>query len=402
MKILMLSDFFYPDTTGGLNRVVHELGKRLVGFGNRVALLTRNPQNRFPEHERVEGIEVFRYPWPDSRLGRFIGLARGHTKIFDKAVSTLGGVDILNPHLPLPVFTAGLTGRLPRAPQIFVLHSPWPEEVELKCRAFGTHSLAQSIFVRGSRWIESRALARSEAVVTLSQYCAQKVKEAYHHPRVSVIPGGVDLQAFQPVPNKRALRQEWGWPERKTVLVTLRNLRPRMGVDNLLRAFADVHRQKPETFLAIGGDGSLRERWQALSASLGLGDAVRFEGRIPPERLPGFYAAADLFVLPTEALEGFGLVTLEAMASGLPVLGTPVGGTPEILQPFAPECLLESGQPQDIAKGLMKILENRAKIAALGIQARTHVEEHYSWDRFAKGVENVFTLSASLQLARAA
>jgi glycosyltransferase involved in cell wall biosynthesis len=100
-----------------------------------------------------------------------------------------------------------------------------------------------------------------------------------------------------------------------------------MGLEILLRAFRLLAREVPDLHLAIGGSGPLEGMLRALRGSLGLSDRVRFLGYVPEAALPGLYAAADLFVLPTEQLEGFGLVTVEALACGTPVVGTPVGAT---------------------------------------------------------------------------
>ena len=137
--------------------------------------------------------------------------------------------------------------------------------------------------------------------------------------------------------------------------------------------------------LLIGGAGSLRGALEAQSQALGLGDHVRFLGFVPDADLPRYYQAADLFVLPTRELEGFGLVTVEALACGTPVLGTPVGATPEILRTLCPSLVFRGTTPEVMAEDLERFLEDQQRdpdaYARLRAACREHVERHYAWER---------------------
>jgi glycosyltransferase involved in cell wall biosynthesis len=142
--------------------------------------------------------------------------------------------------------------------------------------------------------------------------------------------------------DRSGLQRSLGWPEGR-VLFTLRRLVPRMGLDRLLRAFCDARKTTGNVSLVIAGDGPLRGSLQSLASELGLAGSVRFEGRVPDEALPRMYAAADAFVLPTAELECFGLIALEALASGRPVLATPIGAIPEVVGAIEPLWLAEDG-----------------------------------------------------------
>jgi glycosyltransferase involved in cell wall biosynthesis len=106
----------------------------------------------------------------------------------------------------------------------------------------------------------------------------------------------------------------------------------------------------------IGGSGSLRGKLEAQAESLGLGKSVTFLGRLEDRQLPLAYAACDAFVLPTAELECFGLIALEALSAGRPVLATPVGAIPEIIRKVEPLWLARSADPQDIADLLRQYL----------------------------------------------
>ena len=144
----------------------------------------------------------------------------------------------------------------------------------------------------------------------------------------------------------------------------------------------------------IGGSGPLRGKLVSLSRELGIGERVIFAGFISEEDLPDFYRMADLFVLPTVELEGFGLVTLEALASGVPVLGTPVGGTREILGRLDERFLFRDSTPLAMAEGILGTLremrENPALAQALAGRCRRFAETNYSWEKNVVATEGLF------------
>ena len=144
--------------------------------------------------------------------------------------------------------------------------------------------------------------------------------------RVRVVPGGVDAARYdRPRPTSEA-KALLGWPQDRPVVVAVRRLAQRMGLDNLIRAMPEVTRRVPEALLMIAGRGPQRSELDAQVAALGLADNVRFLGFIADDDLPLVYRAADIAVMPSRELEGFGLTAVEALAAGTPVLVTPVGG----------------------------------------------------------------------------
>jgi glycosyltransferase involved in cell wall biosynthesis len=120
----------------------------------------------------------------------------------------------------------------------------------------------------------------------------------------------------------------------------------------------------------------------------GLGGSVRLAGYIPEEDLAAYYQCADLFILPTRLLEGFGLVTLEALAAGTPVLATPVAANPEILERLDPGMLLTDVSPAGITAGILAFIPRyEADRAGMRAACRKFIEENYSWAKYARGVE---------------
>jgi glycosyltransferase involved in cell wall biosynthesis len=212
-----------------------------------------------------------------------------------------------------------------------------------------------------------------------------------------VIPAGVDLNRFRPHDDKQSLRNRLGIPNSNFTLFTVRNLEPRMGLENLILAFQKILKAKTNVFLVVGGEGPLSKNLKNLARETGVENRVKFVGYIPEEELPNYYQMADIFILPTKELEGFGLVTVEALASGLPVLGTPVGGTKEILAHMGPEFLFSDTTPDSMASLIIKAMQdwaiNPEIYDEISRKCRKVAENHYSWDTHITRLENLFKVT---------
>jgi glycosyltransferase involved in cell wall biosynthesis len=163
----------------------------------------------------------------------------------------------------------------------------------------------------------------------------------------------------------------------------------------LLRAFAAVAEDRPAVHLFVAGDGPLRGELEATAADLGIADRVTFLGYVPDADLPSAYATADCFALPTRQLEGFGLATLEALASGTPVVATPVGGTTEILSGLdgddrVPAGMVVSSVEADALADRMTAWADLdpAERETAGRACRDHAVENYTWERTAAALED--------------
>jgi len=250
--------------------------------------------------------------------------------------------------------------------------------------------------VLARKYIEKAILRKSDRIVVLSQHTRDKLGKVYGLPasKVSIIPGGVDLEKFKPSAHKPQIRADLNLPENRFILFTVRNLVPRMGLENLISALKIVLSESRNLFLVIGGEGPLAPSLSKAVADCNLGEFVHFVGYISDENLPSYYQMADLFVLPTKELEGFGMVTLEALASGLPVLGTPVGGTKEILACLGPEFLFADETPASMAELILKAAKTWGKDPEaydhISKKCRSVAERYYSWDAHIDQLEGLF------------
>jgi glycosyltransferase involved in cell wall biosynthesis len=212
-----------------------------------------------------------------------------------------------------------------------------------------------------------------------------------------IIPGGTDTKKFCPSENTNEInemRKKIGIPKGYKFLLTVRRLEARMGLDNLITAIAElVHKNSKLKFkLVIVGKGSLNNKLRSQSTLSGLDDYIYFSGFVPDDLLPAYYAAADLFIMPTSFIEGFGIATVEALSTGLPVFGTPIGGTTEILQSIDKNLLFRDADAKSMAEKIELFLKDPGPILSLKSNCREEVLNKYSWDLITDRIEEELEL----------
>jgi glycosyltransferase involved in cell wall biosynthesis len=388
LRVLMVSDVSPLVMAGGAERVLWEQSSRLVRRGHRVQVLSRYPAEDVAESLEREGVRIQHYPVDRRSTLRFFFSSILQARKAVTRILAEEGFDFLQPYQPFSGYGALRSGRARGLPCLYTFLSPAPLEYISRRGMTGHHrpGLIGRMALVMLWGIERACLRRATRIHVLSDFSAAQLWKLYHIPsdRIVRIPGGVDIERFRPTPDRGALREALGLPAGSAILLTVRNLEARMGLDTLIRAMAILRQHLPGVLLLIGGAGSLRGQLELFAASLDLQRHVRFLGYIPESNLPLYYQAADAFVLPTRELEGFGLVTVEALSCGTPVLGTPVGATPEILGPLHPSLLVQDATPEAMAEGLRRFLESTEKDPAGGMllrqACRRHVETHYTWD----------------------
>lgn len=388
LRLLVVADVSPLERHGGAARVIREQSRRLAARGHRVLVLCRHPGGDTPARGDVGGVPVVHYA-VDRRNPLAFGLTSitGARRCF-RELDGAEGWDAVIFHQPFSAaaLAAGAPGA---ARRLYVFHSPARDEYRVRAEPLGggRPALGTGLVAAVLGCLERRALRAASVVVVLSEFSRQVLARTHGGLRAPVvtIPGAVDLARFRPPADRRAVREALGLPRGGALLLTVRDLQPRMGLDTLLRALVVLGARR-ELTCVIGGSGGLRPALERLAADLGLGAAARFAGHIAEEALPSYYQAADLFVLPTRVLEGFGLVTVEALACGTPVVATPVGATPEILLPLEPRLLAADNSPEALAEALAAALPLTAD-PSFRRRCREHAEGGYSWERHIAALE---------------
>jgi glycosyltransferase involved in cell wall biosynthesis len=388
VKILFVSDVSVQDVIGGAERVLYEQTTRLAARGHDVHILTRRLSAHRSDDEVIQNVREWRYRVnQDNAVSFFTSTLRNGKRLFE-TLSKANNFDCINFHQPFSAFAVLRSDLCKKVRKVYTCHSLAFEEYASRNAKF--HSffkrIEHSLHLASRKWIERKVLNQSDIIIALSRYTLDKLQNIYGIPagKIAVIPGGIDLVRFHPAFDKRALRERLHLPQEKTILLTVRNLVQRMGIENLIIAMQEIVRLVPDIYLAIGGAGPLKDDLTGLSRQLNLDHYIHFTGFIPEEALPEYYQAADIFVLPTTELEGFGLVTLEALASGTPVLGTPVGGTQEILSRFDKRFLFRDISNESISGLIVKTCQgylNQPDKWRLDSQRCRHfAEKYYSWE----------------------
>ena len=398
LKILSLQYYTYPDAIGGAWKVPFELNHRLSKRGHTVNVITCKPNEDFPDEESVEGVTFHRISSASAKA--FWRLTRSLWKKIDRLCKE-GPIDIVHVHNPLTGFIALLHPALWTVPIVYHFHSAWFDEEKINRRGNPTSGLWQSmretvalLAIRSMEWF---CFFRAHRVVVLSAYSLRRFRHyfPFYGTQTEIISGGVDTEEFRPAKNsmeREALRDKYGLPQNTPILLTVRRLHYRMGLENLLHALAIVNKKTPdaEFLVLIAGEGPLRETLSRQIEELHLQKKVRLTGMLSQESLPEYYRCADLFILPTLMIEGFGLSTAEALATGLPVLGTPVGATQNILGSINAHMLFEGTDPDALANGILGYLQNPQSFSDLSNICRERATSLYSWDSAVLKIEDIF------------
>jgi glycosyltransferase involved in cell wall biosynthesis len=246
--------------------------------------------------------------------------------------------------------------------------------------------------------VEKTLLETAERVVATSPQEEEHMRSLVSTKgNIDIIPCGTDIRRFGSIDRLEARQQLGINPEDKVVFYVGR-FDPRKGIETLVRAVGHSQlRGKEKLKLIIGGgsrpgesDGRERDRIEKIVGELGMSDITTFPGRISDEILPAYYAAADVCVVPSH-YEPFGLVAIEAMASGTPVIASDVGGLQFTVIPEETGLLAPPQDDAAFATAIDRILSNPDWRDQLGKQARARVESKFSWDGVAHQLSDLYT-----------
>lgn len=211
-----------------------------------------------------------------------------------------------------------------------------------------------------------------------------------------MIPNGVETSLFKPItPDERqALRDQHNIPQDAFVISNISRIEPKNGVAELIDAVAVIAREHPDVLLMLIGSGSKREELEQYVRDKGLEKQVRFMGQVKYENVGPLVAMSDVFARTPRA-EGFGIVFLEAMAAGVPVIGTRTGGIPDFIEHDVTGLLCEVRDIDSIAQALRRLVTDTLLRECLVTNATTMVRERYDWDVIAERIDKEVYQSVS-------
>lgn len=381
--------------SGGMNVYVRELAAQLAKRGHRVDIFTRGMKDE--EQAIVQGARLITLAAGPHRevenneLATFI--PEFAQRVLEFAQRAQLNYDLINAHY----WMSGLVGEHLKAawsvPLVVMFHTLGL--VKNRIAMLGERESDERI--RGER----RVLAAAEMVVAATPAERADLQWLYElrSDRAAVISPGVDLDQFRPM-NKAAARAALGLPVGEFQILFVGRIEALKGIDTLIRAsqllVTSGELSRPFRVQIIGGDveesleqlGSEMARLRKLVADLNMEQGVHFLGSRRQRELPAYYAAADVVVMPSYS-ESFGMVALEAMACGRPVIASRVGGLAYLVQDGVTGFHVREGSAEEMAARLAELLRETPRLERMGAVARGEAEK-YSWEKTAIDLENLF------------
>jgi D-inositol-3-phosphate glycosyltransferase len=407
MNIAMISNHTCPlailggKNTGGMNVYVRELTRFLGREGVHVDVFTRSQDEHVPQvsHDLGNFNRVVHIPaGPETFLPK--DQLVEHTSAFAEGILAFAEkkdvhYDLVHAHYWLSGVAGGILKDAWQVPMLQMFHTlglmkqkigRTPEEREGDYRINGE----KAVMHKADRIIAATEAERSQ-LETLYGVDQEKIK---------IIPPGVDIHHFYPIPKDEA-KEAIGIPTSDRMALFVGRIEPLKGVDTLIKAMAIVKEnceffECPHYLVVIGGDpeGHTEDvsvemkRLQWLCSDMGLNDIVVFIGKRGQNTLPYYYSAAEVVVMPSH-YESFGMVALEAMACGTPVIASRVGGLAHLVREGETGYFVPAQDPEALASKLQLILNNTTLRAELGAKAAAYARD-FRWEWIAKQMIGVY------------
>ncbi len=386
---------------GGMNVYVRELSREFGRRGILVDIFTRAQERNTPPVVQIDrGVRLISVragppaPYDKNRLLDYLPEFVGRVRCF--ADSEDLHYDIIHSHYWVSGEAALALRRSWGAPIVHMFHTLGAVKNQV-ARGTEEHETGRRVAVEG------RILREADAIVAATPL--DRAQMVWHYSadmaKIRVTPAGVDLRRFQPRDLSAARAALDLPPPPHRVILLVARIEPLKGIDTLIEASALLLQRRPEwrgalTTLIVGG-GSEEERasWNVeqrrldtIRRRLGVADVVHFAGAQPQDRLPLYYAAADVVTMPSH-YESFGMAALEALACGTPVIATNAGGPAFIVEDGVSGLLTSPGNPTMLANHLERLLQNNAERAAMGAAARERALQ-FGWEHVACDILSIY------------
>ena len=275
-------------------------------------------------------------------------------------------------------FFGRVAGRLARTPHILCT-------IQMPVEGFDVGRLRKKIY----RFIDSLTECYVETFIVVSDFLKKTLIERRGIPaqRVVKIYNGIELRQYHPDAEYGKLRKEWGIPQDVPLIGAIGRMVWQKGFEYLIQAIPDTVRDVPEASFLLVGDGLLRERLEALSKELGVRDNVIFAGF--RNDIKEILSAVDLLVAPS-LLEGFPMITLEAMAMAKPIIATNIDGITEQITDGVNGILVPPKDPSALAEAVIRVLNDKELARSMGLAAREKVEQEFSVEKMVEETEKVY------------
>lgn len=365
-----------PSFSGGTGEAVYNLTVQMAKRGHEVYVFT-TACGEGDSLSRYGNISITRHK-PNFTVGQS-GIALRH--LIEPLISSVD-LDIVHLHTGgLPASVGGIIhAKKKNAPLISTHHAD-------PISGFGTPARRAGIYLYSH--LCSYLLSKSDKIIVPSKsYATASNYLKKHQYKTIIIPNGLDMQTIQTPLSKRESRATLNLSSEKKILLFVGSLYPHKGINVLIWAMPTIAKQHPDVLLLVGGKGIIEDELKQLTKELGLQNNIQFLGHIIGELKSLYYKASDIFVLPS-LTESFGIVNLEAMANGLPIVASNVGGVPDIVKDGTNGLLATPGDPDDFAKKILSLCNSKTLRNQFGMTGKA-LSKEYSWETIADKTESVY------------
>jgi len=368
-RLCIVTHTFLPHV-GGIERVVYEQSKRLLQRNYEPIVVTNRIDT--PKHYVVDGINVECYESLNTGFRLGIPYSIPTVTSLETFLKAVKSSKIVHAH-GHPYLTSLIAAKLAKRyskPFVLTQHNTFIEYDSIFDNIERLNDLA----------VGKETLKEADKIIAVSNATKNYVLSLGAKPeKVKVLHNGVDLVRFRPLAGKREeMRRKLGISQNSIVVLTVRRLVYKNGIDTLIESANIAVKKNPKIVFLVVGKGPDLNKVQMRIEQLGIENNFRFTGFVKDEDLPFYYNAADFFALPSKSGEGLPLVALEAMACGLPVIATDVGGISEILMEDYGK-LVPPNQPELLAKAVLEFCS--VDLSSRKLEIRAVMEEKYSWDK---------------------
>ena len=377
MKILMLSWEYPPRIVGGIARVVHDLSHRLIKDGHEVTVVTYKEGN-VPDFEDDKGVKVYRIGNYMINPNNFIDwIMQMNFNLVAKAneiIAKEGNFDVIHAHDWLVAYAAKTLKNSYGTPIVATIHATEAG------RNSGIHDETQR-YINDTEWMLT--YEASEVIVN-SNYMKSELQRLFGLPfeKINVVPNGVNLNLYSGVERDYEFRRQYAADNEKIILFVGRLVYEK-GIQHLIAAMPKILEKYHDSKLVIAGKGGMIDELKAQVNAMGISNKVYFTGYLNSKQVVKMYKCADVAVFPS-TYEPFGIVALEGMLSGTPVVVSDVGGLNEIVQHGENGMKSYAGNPNSLADSIVSLLYDPALCMKVAKNAKAKVRAEYNWQKIAQ------------------
>ena len=377
MKILMLTWEYPPRIVGGIARVVNDLSKRLIKDGHDVTVVTYREGNA-PYFEDDKGVKVYRVDNFMINPNNFIDwIMQMNFNMIAKANEIIAKeepFEVIHSHDWVVAYAAKTLKNSYDIPIVSTIHATESG------RNSGIHDETQR-YINDTEWMLTY---ESTEVIVNSNYMKRELQSLFGLPfeKINVIPNGININMFNGVEKDYDFRRKYALDNEKIILFMGRLVYEK-GVQHLISAMPKILAGYHDAKLVIAGKGGMLDELRAQVNSLGISNKVYFTGYMDSKQVCKMYKCADVSVFPS-TYEPFGIVALEAMLSGAPVVVSDIGGLNEIVEHGVDGMKSYAGNPNSLADSILALLYNPQLADSVVKKAKAKVKNEYNWAKIAQ------------------